>query len=264
MDFEKLLEEAAGKKLAGKKKQLQSSYDQSLADLAELEQGAAQQAREAATRRTVEAKQDRAAWNEIQTAQGLTSGAQSQALLAMDNQLRGDLTAIANTRDSATAELARKRQALARDLAQQLEQAQLESDYEQIMERYQLRKDQDSQAAQNQKAMAALLAQAGDFSLYGALYGLTPDPAAGGPLCGPAGILGGSRRLGRGGHVPGKGGHHGKLGLPQFVNFAAIWLILRCKPYILTISAATCKGSEANGNHNKFQRPHGQRHQKTM
>ena len=154
MDFEKLLEEAAGKKLAGKKKQLQSSYDQSLADLAELEQGAAQQAREAATRRTVEAKQDRAAWNEIQTAQGLTSGAQSQALLAMDNQLRGDLTAIANTRDSATAELARKRQALARDLAQQLEQAQLESDYEQIMERYQLRKDQDSQAAQNQKAMA--------------------------------------------------------------------------------------------------------------
>lgn len=40
MDFEKLLEEAAGKKLAGKKKQLQSSYDQSLADLAELEQGA--------------------------------------------------------------------------------------------------------------------------------------------------------------------------------------------------------------------------------
>ena len=161
MDFEKLLEEAAGKKLAGKKKQLQSSYDQSLADLAELEQGAAQQ--------------DRAAWNEIQTAQGLTSGAQSQALLAMDNQLRGDLTAIANTRDSATAELARKRQALARDLAQQLEQAQLESDYEQIMERYQLRKDQDSQAAQNQKAMAALLAQAGDFSLYGALYGLTPE-----------------------------------------------------------------------------------------
>ena len=120
MDFEKLLEEAAGKKLAGKKKQLQSSYDQSLADLAELEQGAAQQAREAATRRTAEAKQDRAAWNEIQTAQGLTSGAQSQALLAMDNQLRGDLTAIANTRDSATAELARKRQALARDLAQQL------------------------------------------------------------------------------------------------------------------------------------------------
>lgn len=43
------------------------------------------------------------------------------------------------------------------------------------MERYQLRKDQDSQAAQNQKAMAALLAQAGDFSLYGALYGLTPE-----------------------------------------------------------------------------------------
>ncbi|OLA32374.1 MAG: hypothetical protein BHW33_00570 [Firmicutes bacterium CAG:137_57_8] len=59
MDFEKLLEEAAGKKLAGKKKQLQSSYDQSLADLAELEQGAAQQAREAATRRTAEAKQPR-------------------------------------------------------------------------------------------------------------------------------------------------------------------------------------------------------------
>jgi len=165
-NYEKLLEEAAGKKLAGKKKQLQSSYDQSLEDLAELERGAERQARESATQRTAEAKQ---------TAQGLTSGAQSQALLAMDNQLRGDLAAIANTRDAATAELARKRQALSRDLAQQLEQAQLESDYEQVMQRYQLRKDQDSQEAQNQKAMAALLAQAGDFSLYGALYGLTPE-----------------------------------------------------------------------------------------
>ena len=174
-NYEKLLEEAAGKKLAGKKKQLQSSYDQSLEDLAELERGAERQARDSATQRTAEAKQDRAAWNEIQTAQGLTSGAQSQALLAMDNQLRGDLAAIANTRDAATAELARKRQALSRDLAQQLEQAQLESDYEQVMQRYQLRKDQDSQEAQNQKAMAALLAQAGDFSLYGALYGLTPE-----------------------------------------------------------------------------------------
>lgn len=90
-NYEKLLEEAAGKKLAGKKKQLQSSYDQSLEDLAELERGAERQARESATQRTAEAKQDRAAWNEIQTAQGLTSGAQSQALLAMDNQLRGDL-----------------------------------------------------------------------------------------------------------------------------------------------------------------------------
>ena len=44
-NYEKLLEEAAGKKLAGKKKQLQSSYDQSLEDLAELERGAERQAR---------------------------------------------------------------------------------------------------------------------------------------------------------------------------------------------------------------------------
>ena len=175
MDFEKLLEEAAGKKLAGKKKQLQSSYDQSLADLAELPREPPPQARDPATQLGQAAKEDRYDRNKLHNRQGRTSGAQSQALLAMDNQLRGDLTAIANTRDSATAELARKRQALARDLAQQLEQAQLESDYEQIMERYQLRKDQDSQAAQNQKAMAALLAQAGDFSLYGALYGLTPE-----------------------------------------------------------------------------------------
>ena len=73
------------------------------------------------------------------------------------------------------AELAARRQALARDLAAQLEQVQAESDYEEAMALYQLSREQDSQQAQTQKAMAALLAQAGDFSLYGALYGLTQE-----------------------------------------------------------------------------------------
>ncbi len=62
-----------------------------------------------------------------------------------------------------------------RDLAAQLEQVQAESDYEEAMALYQLSREQDSQQAQTQKAMAALLAQAGDFSLYGALYGLTQE-----------------------------------------------------------------------------------------
>ncbi len=48
------------------------------------------------------------------------------------------------------------------------------------MERYQLRKDQDSQAAQNQKAMAALLAQAGDFSLYEGPCTASPRSRSGG------------------------------------------------------------------------------------
>ena len=127
------------------------------------------------------------------------------------------------------------------------------------------RKDQDSQAAQNQKAMAALLAQAGDFSLYGALYAPHPgaDPAAGGPLCGPAGILGGSRRLGRGGHVPGKGGHHGKLASP-ICEFCGHLVDLALQTIYTNYKCSNMQGSEANGNHNKFQRPHGQRHQKTM
>ena len=126
-------------------------------------------------RRSTQARQDKAAWNEIQTAQGLTSGAQGQALLTMDNQLRGDLTAISQAGNAEAAELAARRQALARDLAAQLEQVQAESDYEEAMALYQLSREQDSQQAQTQKAMAALLAQAGDFSLYGALYGLTQE-----------------------------------------------------------------------------------------
>ena len=127
------------------------------------------QARESATRRSTQARQDKAAWNEIQTAQGLTSGAQGQALLTMDNQLRGDLTAISQAGNAEAGELAARRQALARDLAAQLEQVQAESDYEEAMALYQLSREQDSQQAQTQKDMAALLAQAGDFSLYGAL-----------------------------------------------------------------------------------------------
>ena len=173
--YQQLLQEAYDQKRAGKKKQLQAAYDRELAEITALEQAADRQARESATRRSTQARQDKAAWNEIQTAQGLTSGAQGQALLTMDNQLRGDLTAISQAGNAEAAELAARRQALARDLAAQLEQVQAESDYEEAMALYQLSREQDSQQAQTQKAMAALLAQAGDFSLYGALYGLTQE-----------------------------------------------------------------------------------------
>lgn len=173
--YQQLLQEAYDQKRAGKKKQLQAAYDRELAEITGLEQAADRQARESATRRSTQARQDKAAWNEIQTAQGLTSGAQGQALLSMDNQLRGDLTAISQAGNAEAAELAARRQALARDLAAQLEQVQAESDYEEAMALYQLSREQDSQQAQTQKAMAALLAQAGDFSLYGALYGLTQE-----------------------------------------------------------------------------------------
>ena len=173
--YQQLLQEAYEQKRAGKKKQLQPAYDRELAEITGLEQAADRQARESATRRSTQARQDKAAWNEIQTAQGLTSGAQGQALLTMDNQLRGDLTAISQAGNAEAAELAARRQALARDLAAQLEQVQAESDYEEAMALYQLSREQDSQQAQTQKAMAALLAQAGDFSLYGALYGLTQE-----------------------------------------------------------------------------------------
>ena len=173
--YQQLLQEAYDQKRAGTKKQLQAAYDRELAEITGLEQAADRQARESATRRSTQARQDKAAWNEIQTAQGLTSGAQGQALLTMDNQLRGDLTAISQAGNAEAAELAARRQALARDLAAQLEQVQAESDYEEAMALYQLSREQDSQQAQTQKAMAALLAQAGDFSLYGALYGLTQE-----------------------------------------------------------------------------------------
>ena len=173
--YQQLLQEAYDQKRAGKKKQLQAAYDRELAEITGLEQAADRQARESAPRRSTQARQDKAAWNEIQTAQGLTSGAQGQALLTMDNQLRGDLTAISQAGNAEAAELAARRQALARDLAAQLEQVQAESDYEEAMALYQLSREQDSQQAQTQKAMAALLAQAGDFSLYGALYGLTQE-----------------------------------------------------------------------------------------
>ncbi len=173
--YQQLLQEAYDQKRSGKKKQLQAAYDRELAEITGLEQAADRQARESATRRSTQARQDKAAWNEIQTAQGLTSGAQGQALLTMDNQLRGDLTAISQAGNAEAAELAARRQALARDLAAQLEQVQAESDYEEAMALYQLSREQDNQQAQTQKAMAALLAQAGDFSLYGALYGLTQE-----------------------------------------------------------------------------------------
>lgn len=112
--YQQLLQEAYDQKRAGKKKQLQAAYDRELAEITGLEQAADRQARESATRRSTQARQDKAAWNEIQTAQGLTSGAQGQALLTMDNQLRGDLTAISQAGNAEAAELAARRQALAR------------------------------------------------------------------------------------------------------------------------------------------------------
>lgn len=162
-------------KLTGKKKRLEAEREQTLSDLAAQEAAAGVRARQAADQRAAAHAKEQAAWNEVQTAQGLTSGARGQARLVMDNRLQADLAAIGRAKDAETAELERKRQAAVRDFAAALEEAQAESDYSRTLALYQLEKEQDSQAAQRQKAMAALLAQAGDYSLYGALYGLTPE-----------------------------------------------------------------------------------------
>lgn len=152
---------------------LRSDYESSLSELDEAKKKNQQNTDEALTRTAVEAQKANMNWNEVQNAYGLSSGANAQARLSRDNQLASDLTALRQQQSENDAVLERQRALLGQQYAAAISQAQQENDLARAQALYeQAQRDEAALLAQRESA-ASLMAQAGDFSLFKELYGLT-------------------------------------------------------------------------------------------
>jgi hypothetical protein len=176
---------------------MEQEYAKNQSNLDARQEAAQKQTDANLTRTYVEAAKAQKNYDEVQNAYGLTSGAMAQARLAQDNQLQADLTALRAQQQNVDAGLEREKALLQQQYAAAIRQAQAENDMAKAQALYDAAKQDEADLLQKQKEAAALMAGAGDYSLYAQLYGLTPEQLA--RLQGePVGSAGGG-----GGPVPG-------------------------------------------------------------
>lgn len=169
------LESIYDAQLKSQKSQLTQNYEQALSGLDASQQAAQKQLDQNLNTTAVEAQRAQKNYNEVQTAYGLSSGARAQARLAQDNQLQADLTTLRAAHQNAEAETERQRTLLGQQYAAAIAQAQAENDMQKAQALYAEAKQKEAELTARKESAAALMAQAGDFSLYGQLYGLTPE-----------------------------------------------------------------------------------------
>lgn len=172
-DNKQLIEQMYGSNLEAQKQQLTQNYNSAISDLDKQIQENAKTTQNNLNRTAVEADRSRKNYQEVQNAYGLSSGAMAQARLAQDNQLQADMTAIRAAQQTADQNIAREKNLIAQQYQSEIAKAQAENDMEKAQALYQLAKKDDERLLEKQKQAAASMAAAGDFSLYGQLYGLT-------------------------------------------------------------------------------------------
>lgn len=164
--------------MAGQAAQLRQTYEQGVSNLDAQKEQTQKQADANLGRTYIEAEKARKNYAEVQNAYGLTSGAMGQAQLAMGNQLQADMTAIRTAQQEADAQIERERSILAKEYATAIARAQADNDLQRAQALYEEAKREEDRLNANRENAAALMAGAGDYSLYAQLYGLTPEQMA--------------------------------------------------------------------------------------
>lgn len=172
---EEMIEQMYDSQLNSQKEQLKTDYETTLSDM-DAQHAAAQKALDQKLRDT-RVDSQRAAVNnaEYYAAAGLSSGARAQARLSQENQLLSNLTALRAAQQQADAETERQRTLLSKEYTSAIQKAQSDNDLARAQALYEEAKSADAQLLAKEEAAANLMAQTGDYSRLGALYGLTPE-----------------------------------------------------------------------------------------
>lgn len=175
---EEMIKKMYDSQLKSQKEQLDTDYTKALSDLV-AQQEKNQQATDANLNRTAVEAQKAAVNNaELHNAYGLSSGARAQARLAQENQLQADMTAIRTAQQAADADTERQRSLMAQEYTSAIRQAQAENDLAKAQALYAAAEEADARLLARQEAAAKLMAEAGDYSRLGALYGLSEQEIA--------------------------------------------------------------------------------------
>lgn len=166
----KLINKLYDDSLNKQKETISGNYTQNTDTLGTQQQGTQQQTQQYQERTDVESEKgaNSNAWN------GLSSGAQSQVALTLDNQKQKDTTTLAGAQAQADAEYERQRQLLANQYEAAIKQAQADNDMERAQQLYDAAKAAEEQLRSYQQSAGDALAAKGDYSIVQNLYGL-PD-----------------------------------------------------------------------------------------
>lgn len=168
-----MLKQMYDSQLASQKSQLQTDYENALSDLDDQKAQAQKTTDKNINLTRTEAQKEAVSAAEYYNAAGLSSGAKAQARLSQDNQLLANLTAIRAAQQEADASVEKQRALLAKEYTAAIQQAQADNDLARAQALYEEAKEAEEKLLAKQEAAAGIMAQGGDFSRYGELYGLS-------------------------------------------------------------------------------------------
>ena len=149
-------------------------------------------------------------YQEVQNAYGQGSGASMQARLAREAGLTEKLTDLRKLQLGKDAKTEMEKADLVRALGETISKAQSDIDSKRNKELYEAAEDEEQALIEEQKTVGNLLAKQNNYSVLGALYGLTPDQInrlqGTGAYGGGGGGGGGYRSSGGGGNGGNTGG----------------------------------------------------------
>lgn len=172
---EEMIKQMYASQLASQKEQLSTNYENALSELDTQKQTNQKTTDEKLRRTSVDAQRQQKNSEEYYAASGLSSGARAQARLAQDNQLQANLTALRTAQQEADATVERQRGLLAKEYESAIQKAQADNDLALAQALYEEAQKAEAKLLAQQEAAANIMAQAGDYSRYGELYGLTAD-----------------------------------------------------------------------------------------
>lgn len=164
--------------LNSQKEQLATDYQNAISNLDTQKEIAQKQTDENLNRTAVEAQKAAVSNEEYYNASGLSSGAKAQARLSQENQALANMTAIRTAQQEADAQIERSRGLLAKEYESAIRKAQADNDLELAKALYEEAQRQEEKLRAEQEAAASIMAQGGDYSRYGELYGLSGDEIA--------------------------------------------------------------------------------------
>lgn len=161
--------------LESQRQQAQMEHDESMSKLESQQKEAQRQTDEALNNAYVEALKKNQNYQEVQNAYGQGSGASMQARLAREAGLTEKLTDLRKLQLGKDAKTEMDKADLVRALGETISKAQSDIDSKRNKELYEAAEDEEQALIEEQKTVGNLLAMQNNYSVLGALYGLTPD-----------------------------------------------------------------------------------------
>ena len=161
--------------LESQRHQAQMEHDESMSKLESQQKEAQRQTDGALNNAYVEALKKNQNYQEVQNAYGQGSGASMQARLARETGLTEKLTDLRKLQLGKDAKTEMDKADLVRALGETISKAQSDIDSKRNKELYEAAEDEEQALIEEQKTVGNILAKQNNYSVLGALYGLTPD-----------------------------------------------------------------------------------------